>query len=175
MDSGIWRGTLASPFRLNSLASFWQGKNEERRGGLRKMASAFRPQSRDKILCGRASTGRKGYILPPAHGKTDWRRGDAAPGVEGPELLASPGIERECIALQIPAENQIPRRCQQRRNIEVFCVKRPLPLAGRGIERADVWRNCRVHHTLIRMVPAFQIRAVLEISCIPPACVRTVG
>src|SRR5713101_5840522 len=110
------------------------------------MAFGFGPDPWHKILGHRASARRDGDILPSVEGIADGRRCDAAAGVEGPNFFSRARIERKRVALQVASKNQITSRCEERGKVEIFRLKRPLPLSRERIECADMRRAFRVRY-----------------------------
>src|SRR5579864_672669 len=113
---------------------FRQRKNKKRGSRLREMRGGFGIKFRQPAFRLRAPAGTDGDELPPIDRVADSSRSDAAPGVEGPKLPAGSSIQRENVAFQIAAKNQVARGGQERRHVVVLCVEGPLFLPGRGIE-----------------------------------------
>src|SRR6202166_2160100 len=151
-----------------------QRKNKKCGSGLRDMGGGFGINFSEPAFRLRASTGTNSDVLPPIDRVADGSGGDAASGVEGPKLLAGSSIQREDVALQIAANNQVARGGQKRRHVVVLRIEGPFLLPCRGIEGADVWRNIRIQFIAF-IGAAYKVGAQLKVGAVPPPGVRTVG
>src|ERR1700687_213864 len=161
-------------FTNNLLSLLRQRKNKKCGSGWRDMGGGFGINFSKPALRLRATTRPNGDVLPPVDRVADGSGGDAAPGVEGPKLLAGSSIQSEDVALQIAAKNQVARGGQERRHVVVLGVEGPLLLPRHRIEGADVWRNIRIQFVAF-IGTANKMGAQLKVGAVPPPGVRTVS
>src|SRR6266851_1899731 len=151
-----------------------QRKNKKCGSGLCDMGGGFGINFSKPAFRLRASAGTNCDILPPIHRIADGSGSDAAPSVEGPKLLSGSSIQREYVAFEIAAKNQVARGGQQRRHVVVLRVEGPFLLPCHRIEGADVWGDIRIHFIAF-VGAAYKMGAQLKIGAVPPTGMRAVS
>src|SRR5579863_2568410 len=102
-----------SKFKKNLLFLIRQSKDKKCGSGLRDVRRRFGINFGQPAFRLRAAAGTHGDVLPPIDGIADGGGSDAPTRVEGPKFLPVPSIQREDVAFQIAAKNQVARGGQE--------------------------------------------------------------
>src|SRR5262245_59170443 len=98
---------LFSIARNSFTACLRKSENDQGGGAFWQFPGRFRPHHGRQSDDERSQTCWDGDVLAAIDCITNRRSGDARPGVEGPEFLAGPGIERKGLADHIPCKDQV--------------------------------------------------------------------